>query len=317
MRKELEELTQAVESASRSKLLDFYAGLARYSAAKIPEWQPAAKTIWSEGSTRILDYGGKGTPVLFISPLINRANILDLSGGRSFMKFLKTVGLRPLLVDWGVPGADEKEFGSGEYIARLESFCAEFGKEIIIGGYCMGGLLALKLAKKIRPEALVLLATPWNFHSPDVKRVNLRREVMEAAIGRFEYLPHEVIQSLFLVSDTWRVYDKYSRYKDEYNEIEYWVNNGVPMSLPMARESIISWALENSVGKGEWLDVSDIDAPVFLACPTADKIVPVGCSIPLAGLLANSDVFKFATGHVGLVTSPELRKKFSGWLEGI
>lgn len=311
-----------VEKAARNKLLDFFAGINSYATQPVSEWKPNAKVIWQEGSTRILDFGGKGQPILFIPPLINRANILDLSGEKSLMKFLSKQG-NALLVDWGAPTESEINFNSDSYIQRLTRFC-QTQKKLIIGGYCMGGLLALKLAKCIEPSALILLATPWNFHAPDVKRVEIPAKHMHKYLDDLETVPPEFIQSLFMMADPWRVYNKYSSMgkssapqKKSMMEIEYWVNNGVPMSVLMAKECIIDWTINNTPGKGKWLDVSDLQMPVFLGCPTNDKIVPIGCSIPLAGLLTNATLHKFNCGHIGMLTRKLCFEPIKEWLENL
>ena len=45
--------------------------------------------------------------VLVVPSLINRYYVLDLLSERSFLRHLASRGLRPLVVDWGSPGADE------------------------------------------------------------------------------------------------------------------------------------------------------------------------------------------------------------------
>ena len=66
--------------------------------------------IWSEGAARVLDYGGDGPSVLFVPSLVNRAYILDLMPGQSMMRWFAGRGVRPLLLDWGWPGAAERDF---------------------------------------------------------------------------------------------------------------------------------------------------------------------------------------------------------------
>ena len=315
-KEQAQKLEQKINQAAKNKYLNFLQGVNTYAHETIPAWQPQASLIWQEGNTRILDYGGGGQKILFISPLINRANILDLNGDKSLMHFLKSAGYNPLLVDWGDLGISEKDFDSDSYISRLEKFTASEDK-LVIGGYCMGGLLALKLARRIKPKALILLATPWNFHAPDVKRIEIPSALMQKMLSGFDAVPPEIIQSLFLTADPWRVYNKYSsmpRGSAAMLEVEYWVNSGVAMSVPMARESIIGWAINNTPGRGRWLDVSAIQTPTYLGCPTTDKIVPIGASIPLAGLLPNVTLQKFPCGHIGMLTKKLCFQPLADWL---
>ena len=143
---------------------------------------------------------------------------------------------------------------------------------------------------------------------------------MQQFIDQFSTVPPEFIQSLFINADPWRVYNKYSALGHENKsmlEIEHWVNSGVMMSVPMAKEAVIGWAIENTTGKGTWLDISDIKCPAYLGCPTTDKIVPIGASVPLAGLLENATLQKFPCGHIGMLTKRLCFQPLADWLRNI
>ncbi len=77
-------------------------------------------------------------------------------------------GVRPVLLDWGWPGAAERRFTLTDYVAgRLAAAVAAVPGPVVLAGYCMGGLLALAAALR-QPErlrGLALLATPWDFHA--------------------------------------------------------------------------------------------------------------------------------------------------------
>lgn len=308
-------------------LKDFYSmfdNVREYQRHNISKWQPEAEEVWQEGTTRILDFGGEGQAILLVPALINRANILDLNGDKSLVAFLTDAGYRVLLVDWQEPATEELEFDSDDYINRLAKFVESIDEELIYIGYCMGGLLSLKLAAKKPPKAMALLATPWNFDSPDVSKLSAHREQFEAMLDNFEMVPPEFIQSIFFQLDPTRLSQKYSSLDslspeklEEFYEIENWVNNGVKMSVPMAKECLIGWCLDNSTGKGSWVDASKIEAPVFLGLPKNDKIVPVGCSVPLAGLIDNVEMQKFDCGHIGLITKKLIFNPLKEWLGGI
>ena len=102
-------------------------------------------SVWSEGSSRLLDYGPpEGRPVVFVPSLVNRAYVLDLLPGHSMMRFLAAQGVRPLLLDWGFPGETECDFTLTDYVAgRLVRALAAIGEPVDVMGYCMGGLMAL------------------------------------------------------------------------------------------------------------------------------------------------------------------------------
>ena len=106
----------------------FIRGIAAYRRHPYVRTLPDPPSIWSEGGSRLLDYGGSGPAVLFVPSLINRAYILDLAEERSMLRHLAANGVRPLLLDWGWPGETERRFTLGDYIAgRLESALAAIG----------------------------------------------------------------------------------------------------------------------------------------------------------------------------------------------
>ena len=200
--------------------------------------------IWSEGSTRLLDYGpqdrgdqdrgtkdrgtkdrgvqdrgpGAGQPVLFVPSLVNRAYVLDLAEGRSMLRWLAAQGVRPLLLDWGWPEDTERRFNLTDYVAgRLEramTAAARLAGPPVLAGYCMGGTLAVAAAQR-RPDlirGLALLAAPWDFHAPDAGRAIQAAEMLpllEPALTFSRALPVDLLQSLFAMLDPWGVADKY------------------------------------------------------------------------------------------------------------
>ena len=109
--------------------------------------------VWSEGNTRLLDYGAthriarvrRTRAVLVVPSLINRWEVLDLTAEKSLLRAMAAAGLRPYLVDWGTPNDEERRFDTTAYVARLERALAFVAKRArrapAVMGYCMGGTL--------------------------------------------------------------------------------------------------------------------------------------------------------------------------------
>ena len=105
--------------------------------------------IWSQGSTRLIDYRPQGgAPVVVVPSLINRPYILDLMPGRSFLAALVEAGLRPLLLDWGRARQGRGGAGAGGLPISpprapplaIASVLRQGPPALV--GYCMGGTLA-------------------------------------------------------------------------------------------------------------------------------------------------------------------------------
>ena len=92
--------------------------------------------VWSEGNTRLLDYGTThpaarrrgARPVLVVPSLINRWEVLDLTAEKSLLRAMAADGLRPYLVDWGAPNQEERAFDTTAYVARLSRALAFVSK---------------------------------------------------------------------------------------------------------------------------------------------------------------------------------------------
>ncbi len=306
------------------------AGIAAYRRHPFSRDLPDPPVIWREGGSRILDYAanqpGRRT-VLFVPSLVNRAYVLDLMAGRSMMRHLADCGLRPLLLDWGWPGEVERGFSLTDYVAgRLERALGAVGP-VILAGFCMGGLLAVAAAQR-RPDlvrALVLLATPWDFANEDGEQAARLASIvplLEPAMAFSSTLPIDLVQTLFALLDPYAIAEKYrsfGRLRQDSDRarlfvaLEDWLNDGVPLAAPVARECLAGWYGRNSPHNGTWriaglaVDPSRLDLPSFAAIPRRDRIVPPASARPLAAAIAGCHVLEPLAGHIGMVAGASAR----------
>jgi poly(3-hydroxyalkanoate) synthetase len=306
------------------------AGIAAYRRHPWRRTMREPPVIWAQGSSRLLDFGQSGDPpVLVVPSLVNRAYVLDLLPGASMLRYLAEAGLRPLLLDWGMPGREEQDFTLTDYIAgRLEAAAASVGGKMALAGYCMGGLMAVALARR-RPDlvtSLALLATPWDFWADQqgapARALAALLPLLEPAFATCGTLPVDALQMLFSLSDPGSVGRKYRDFSAQdqttararrFVAIEDWLNDGVPLVAPVAREVLAEWYGRNTPAEGAWRVAGApvrpelLAMPCFVAVPDRDRIVPAQSALAMARRIPGAVLHQPRAGHVGMVAGSGAR----------
>jgi polyhydroxyalkanoate synthase len=276
-----------------------------------------------------------------VPSLVNRAYVLDLLPDHSMLRFLATRGVRPLLLDWGYPTAQERGFSLTDLVAgRLLRALDSVGRPVMLAGYCMGGLMAVAAAQ-LRPyqvARLVLLATPWDFWADPAAGARQAAQclpLLEPGMAHTGALSTDMLQMLFALSDPGGVGAKYrdfgqqdqgSRRADLFVALEDWLNDGVPLAAPVAREVIGQWYGANTPARGAWpilgapVRPETLRLPTLVAVPGRDRIVPPESALALAACIDGATVIRPQAGHVGMVAGSGARallwEKLADWLAG-
>ncbi len=132
--------------------------------------------VWRKNKARLYRYtrtvpATHRTPIFLVLPLINRAYILDLRPGASFVEFLLGEGHDVFLIDWGTPGDEDRALDVSTLVTRylpraakaIQKATGQDGMTVL--GYCIGGALATCFAA-LHPEMtrnLILLTAPIDF----------------------------------------------------------------------------------------------------------------------------------------------------------
>lgn len=328
---------RAVEAEADGRFRAFIDGIQAYREHPYRRRLPEPPDIWREGTSRLRDYGRtagrgrkaqEGTPLLVVPSLINRAYILDLSERISLLRWLTKQGFRPFLMDWDLPGDEEKAFTLTDYVAgrlerALDAVLAETGQRPRLIGYCMGGLLALALALRREEDlsGLVLLATPWDFHAEQSEQARLIGTSLTSLAPLIELqgeLPVDVIQGLFAGLDPLLVVRKFVAFSGlrpetpraiRFVAVEDWLNDGMALVGPVARECLGAWYSENATAAGRWRVAGQavvperLRLPALCVVPDNDRIVPPASAAALAAALPSARVREPSVGHVGMIVS--------------
>jgi polyhydroxyalkanoate synthase len=342
-----ERVAAALDRELGRRAAAFLAGIDAYRRHPFHRLAARAPVRWHQGAAKLLDFGagGSGRAVLIIPSLINRYYVLDLMRERSFVRYLARAGLRPLVLDWGEPGAAEHAFTLSDYITGPLTDAAAAavnlaGGPVALCGYCMGGLLALALALRRPAEAacIALLATPWDFHAERPEQAALLAAVVELLplLGDGATpLPVAVIQSLFMALDPFLAERKFVRFAglemesdaaQSFVALEDWINDGVKLARQVALECARSWYRDNQPARGLWQVAGDpvrpetVTAPTLIVLPGRDKIVPPRSAEPLAAAITGATVLRPPFGHIGMMASTQapdaVWRPIAEWLKG-
>jgi polyhydroxyalkanoate synthase len=324
----------ALAEESFKQTSGFIEGVTAYLNSDYKRPEPNYKVIWKRGAARLLDLAPENTDglaVLCIPSLINKFYVLDLYPEASFAQYLKKQGFRPLILDWGTPSETEKDFTCADYITShaldaLQTLREAHDGPIALLGYCMGGIFATAMAQ-LAPmfvDALILLATPWDFSAKDTPRVLLEptsQTMLRQWIRGLNPVPPVVTQTLFHLINPWYVQEKYRDFltldegqRKHFLAIEQWVNDGVPIPQKAAEECFVDWPQGNilathkwKVGR-KWIEPGSITCPTLAVIPQRDLIVPKGVAQPLADAMPRADVIYPEAGHVGMVAGRRAEK---------
>ncbi len=157
-----------------------------------------------------------------------------------------------------------------------------------------------------------------DFHAGQAERAAQAASLlplMEPALAFAGALPVDMIQVLFAMLDPFGVAEKYRAFAAVppaseraalFVALEDWLNDGVPLAAPVARECLRDWYGRNGPALGEWMiaglpvDPTRLALPAFVAAPGRDRIVPPESSRPLAALIPGAVLHEPRAGHIGM-----------------
>lgn len=334
----LQNLMQQVEQIPTDiNWQEFQSGIARYAANTAPPHNPDYPILATSNRTTLLDAGGEGPVVVLIPSMVNKGYILDLTPSHSLTEHLRNSGFHVLLVDWGIPTTETIQTLSETITDGLEPLLhiaiEKFGP-ITLFGYCMGGLLALAAAVRLNTQTpgsvnkLAVAAMPWDFSTTtSSQHMQWAKPMLEPwltpADGIPTLIPPEVMSHYFWSLDPWSPIRRLMAYGRETNPerlvqmtaLEDWLNDGLPLDGPVAREMLLDWYASNTPLKGEWLIggtpilPQNINCPLWVCITQNDILVPTASSLPFLAQTKGAQVVMSDTGHVGLVCGRRAKER--------
>ncbi|MGF1472129.1 MAG: alpha/beta fold hydrolase [Rubrobacteraceae bacterium] len=304
--------------------------------ARAETGQTPKEIIWSRNKAKLYHYRpGKEKqhpiPVLLIYALVNRSYILDLKPGNSFVEHLLSEGFDVYMLDWGIPGPEDKDMSFENYVLdymprAVKKVLRNSGTvELTMFGYCMGGTMSAMYAALFpeRLRNLVLLATPIDFTPEDVGLYGIwfdeRYQDPDLVAATFGNVPAPLAYAgtamlrpmanyVGAYVPMWELLTR-GKPMDSWSAMNKWANDPVPVPGAAFKQWVEDFYQQNKLVKGELelrgrpVDLSNIRMPLLNLAGEKDHL----CFLPQAEAtmdLVGSEDQEFVTldaGHVGLV----------------
>ncbi|MDP8960027.1 MAG: alpha/beta fold hydrolase [Actinomycetota bacterium] len=279
-------------------------------------------------------------PLLLSPPWINKYYIMDLAPGRSFVEWAVQHGHTTFAISYR--NADERmaDVSLDDYLIHgprkaLDVIAEITGSEVCnLVGLCIGGTLTaillayLAAAGERRVNSATLLNTLLDFTDPGPLGCFTDRETVsqiESQMQRKGYLEGSSMRRTFdllrsneliwnYVASNWLMGEDPPKF-----DILAWNSDSTNLPATMHSFYLRSCYIENQLARGEMeiagtqLDLSKIQADVFIVGAENDHIAPWRASYTSTQLLSNSDVRFVLTsaGHIaGIVNPPGGKRKY-------
>jgi polyhydroxyalkanoate synthase len=320
--------------------------LTRVVTTKAPIAQTPKKLVWTLNKAKLYRYipvvpveQRHRVPLLLVFALMNRPYILDLRPGHSFVEFMVGQGYDVFLLDWGVPGLEDKDLKFDDYtteympraIRKVKSIsgCEEFS----MLGWCIGAILTTIYAA-MRPQDglrnLLLLTAPLDFsdkqHLTFARWTDEKYFDIDKVLAAFGNMPGEMIdygaKALKPVENYIGNYVKLWDNLDDPKAVESWhsMNTWVTDNIPLAggafRQLIVDLYRNDRLMKGELMiagqrvDLRRLRANLLTVIAQADHITPPCQSESLLSKVGSSDkeVYRVPGGHIGIMAGSGAHK---------
>jgi polyhydroxyalkanoate synthase subunit PhaC len=321
--------------------------LQRVLTTNYPIGQMPKEVVWTLNKTKLYRYvpvvppeQRYPVPLLLVFALMNRPSILDLRPGASFVEYMVKQGFDVYLLDWGIPGPEDKDLKFDDYVLdylprAVRKLKAVAGSDTFsLLGWCIGAIITTMYAA-IRPDDglrnLILLTAPLDFSDKQcggfVRWVNDQYFDPDRIVEAYGNMPGEMLdygaKALKpvenYISNYLRLWDNLDDPKvvESWHAMNTWVNDLTPLAGGAYRQLIQELYRENRLVKGtmtlrgERVDLGSIRAALLNLIATEDHIVPPCETEAVMDKIGSQDkqLLKVPGGHIGMMAGSQAFKR--------
>ncbi len=301
--------------------------------------QTPKQLIWTLNKAKLYRYTPmvppekrKRVPLFMVFAIMNRPHVLDLRPGHSYAEYMLRQGYDLYLMDWGIPGPEDKSMCFDDYtleylpraIRKLKkvSGCEEFS----MLGWCLGALISTMYAA-LRPDDglknLILLTAPLDFSDKSAggfSRWSTNHAFnADTIVEKLGNVPGEMIDAgAKMLKPVENYFGSYTMLWDNienpgaveaWHAMNTWVRDIIPMAGGAYQQLINDFYKENRLSegtmvlRGEPVDLKKLKASLLNVIAEGDHITPPCQSEGIIDLVGSEDkeVFRVRGGHIGIM----------------
>jgi polyhydroxyalkanoate synthase subunit PhaC len=284
------------------------------------------------------------TPLVVISPWINKYYILDMQAENSFVKWVVDQGHTVFITSWANPTEAHKDVTFEDFMTKglvtaiATAMEATGEKEVNVIGYCIGGTLLTTLlaywkkrGQKSPVKSATFFTTLLDFSdSGDLTLFTDEAQIsaMEESMAEKGYLDawhmHTTFNMLRANDLIWSfVVNNYLLGREPFPfDLLYWNSDSTGIPGPAHSFYLRNMYLENNLCKPNAMkigdtpiDITKVDTPSYFISAIEDHIAPWKSTYEGAKLLSGNVTFTLAgSGHIAGVVNHPSKNKYGYWV---
>lgn len=324
---------------------------------KAPIAQTPKTQVWALNKARLYRYHPHPEakhhhriPLLLVFAIMNRPSILDLRPGNSFVEFMVGRGYDVYLLDWGIPGIEDRNMKFDDYaleylpraIRKVKQISGS--QEFSMLGWCIGAIITTIYAA-MRPDDglrnLLLLTAPLDFTNRDsltfAKWTDERYFDLDKVLDTYGNMPGEMIDygaKCLKPIENWvgnycKLWDNLDnpRVVEAWQAMHTWVTDNIPMAGAAYRQLITDFYRHNLLIqnrlriRNQIVNLGRIRASLLTVIAEGDHITPPCQSAAIMQKVSSEDkhLYRIPGGHIGIMAGSAAHRTtwphIEGWLD--
>jgi polyhydroxyalkanoate synthase subunit PhaC len=293
------------------------------------------QAVWKKNKATLWYYPAEEkkfrTPLFLIYSLINQPSILDLAPNNSFIEIMTKSGYDVYLLDFGIPGYEDREIGMENYIVDYiqkgvqRALKHSKAEEISLMGFCLGGTFAAMYAAVADEpiKNLLLFVSPIDFAQSSlfdqwVEALKEEEIELDSAVDSLGLIPAKYMEygmrlltSPIYASPYLALLNRADdpNYVEKWRRFNQWAKGHIPLTGAVAKDITNKLVKDNGLVNGtlylgeKRVDLGNIHADLLVVSGEDDRLVPASTSSAVMDFVSSKkkEYVLIKGGHASLL----------------